>query len=543
MATTRSAPHSATRSATAKKPYVLYALVGVVVLAVIVGVSYRPVLRNMKLKALDTATEANAGFVATDYVRFEGEQIANVLAAIQAKRGPFSAQVRMATEVHSFDALMRLAERSDLTPAQRVQALLAGAEVFNAAQQQRVPLPSALVEWAENGSGNNGDKNPGNNEDADLEAAAFAVAVAYGQATPDPLIPAMVARIANKPGQDPKRVAVALDGLSKLLTEDSVSQALLLLQGPACEATIAHTAIPGQIRSLTRAPLLPTMLTLLDHPRPAVRALALETLGGESLAANVNPKMRAELGPRIANKLNPAAPAVEVAAALKATKGLRLTGAREAVLALLPSRAQLGLPGIDDAWLADCLGRALVLSQPDAERPATDAFIVKLTAALTNPVARPVAAKALAQISDGGFVQLRPALDKLAEYGETPECMAALISMVSKTYARADVAKKCGTDLRSWREFLLKERPRSARAAEIRAYVDAHQEMQRVSMGIEKLTETKDYLDVAGKDLQAWCDDRQFVPPLGLSMPTIEALLHDVKLLHFGVNKAMPGTK
>jgi len=101
----------------------------------------------------------------------------------------------------------------------------------------------------------------------------------------------------------------------------------------------------------------------------------------------------------------------------------------------------------------------------------------------------------------------------------------------------------CGNDLVKWRAFLAKDRPRSLRAVEIRTYVDGHQDMQRVTVGLEKLTATRDYLDIAGKDLQGWCDEKGFVPPLGLTTTAVESLLHDVKLLHFGVTKAMPATK
>ena len=122
-----------------------------------------------------------------------------------------------------------------------------------------------------------------------------------------------------------------------------------------------------------------------------------------------------------------------------------------------------------------------------------------------------------------------------------PECLTALSSLVAKTYARADIANTCGSDLAKWRGYLAKDHPRSLRATEIRTYVDTHQEQQRVSVGRDKLIAARDYLDLAGKDLQAWCDDKTFIPPLGFSKKTIETLLHDVKLLHFGVNKAMPG--
>ena len=522
-------------SAPAKRPVKLYAAVGVAVLAVIAGVGYRPVMRMIKLNALDKAETAVAVAAADDYVRFEGNDATLIADAVRTHRGPFAAQVRMANAIQSFALLMTIAEQPALTPAQRTAALSAGLSIFNAERHRAVALPAALPSWAEQ------------SDDAALalSAMAVAVAVAHGAANLDvdkegAALASLLVRIATKPEQDAQRVAAALDGLAKVATEANLDQILALLAGPLSEQVIAHAALTAQIISLARAPHLPAVIGLLDHPRAPVRALALETLGGVSLAAAANPKTRTQLAQRISAKLISATPAIELAAALKATAGLRLTSAGEAVLALLPARAQLALPGIAETWWAECLGRSLILTQPDTARPASEVLITKIAAALSVTESRPVVAKALSLITDANFVQLRPALDRLAEFGATPECITALTTLVAKTYLRSDIASVCGNDLVKWRGFLAKDRPRSLRATEIRTYVDTHQDQQRVSVGRDKLMAARDYLDLAGKDLQGWCDDKTFIPPLGLSKTTIENLLHDVKLLHFGVTKAMP---
>ena len=509
-------------------------MVGVAVLAVIAGVGYRPVMRMIKLDALDKADAAVAVAAADDYVRFEGNDATLIADAVRAHRGPFAAQVRMANAIKSFALLMTIAEQPALTPAQRTTALSAGLSIFNAESHRAVALPAELPTWAEQ------------SDDAALAQSAMAVAVAHGAANLDvekegAALASLLVRIATKPDQDSSRVTAALDGLAKVATEANLDQVLALLPGPLSEQVMAHAALPAQISSLARAPHLPAVIGLLDHPRATVRAVALETLGGVSLAAAANPKTRTQLAQRISAKLISATPAIELAGALKATAGLRLTSAGEAVLALLPARAQLALPGIAETWWAECLGRSLILTQPDTARPASEVLITKIAAAMSVTESRPVVAKALSLITDANFVQLRPALDRLAEFGATPECLTALTTLVAKTYLRSDVANACGNDLVKWRGFLAKDRPRSQRATEIRTYVDANQDQQRVSVGREKLTAIRDYLGLAGKDLQAWCDDKTFIPPLGLSKTSIENLLHDAKLLHFGVTKAMPG--
>jgi hypothetical protein len=151
-------------------------------------------------------------------------------------------------------------------------------------------------------------------------------------------------------------------------------------------------------------------------------------------------------------------------------------------------------------------------------------------------------AKALGRVTDREFRQLRPALDVLTEHAADPACLAALITLVKKTYDRGDVTSSCGEDPARWRSFLAQDRPRNARVAEIRTYVDTHQDMVRVSVGRPKLKETQAALDAASADLQGWFDDKHFMPPLGLTKVGLERLLNDVKLLHFSVMKAMPGT-
>lgn len=210
-------------AAPAKRPRVLYALAGVAVLGLIAGLSYRPVLRTMKLGALDKAEGTAAAVAAADdYVRFENNDAVLITDAVRAHHGPFAAQVRMAAAIQSFALVMTIAEQPTLTPEQRTAALNAGLSVFNAERHRSVALPADLSTWAEK------------SDDATLALAAMAVAVVHGAANADEAkesaaIASLLVRIATKPEQDPQRVTAALDGLAKVATEANLGQMIALL--------------------------------------------------------------------------------------------------------------------------------------------------------------------------------------------------------------------------------------------------------------------------------------------------------------------------
>jgi hypothetical protein len=64
---------------------------------------------------------------------------------------------------------------------------------------------------------------------------------------------------------------------------------------------------------------------------------------------------------------------------------------------------------------------------------------------------------------------------------------------------------------------------------------------QLVSDGRERLGVSKDYIQAAQADLDAWLSDPQFFPPLGLTRNRIDALNQDVKMLGMNVRKAWAG--
>ncbi|MBA3684445.1 MAG: hypothetical protein H0W72_04305 [Planctomycetes bacterium] len=500
----------------------------VVVLGIAAIASYPAIMRSVYLGRLDKATGAEATAAAKTYVDFVHRSVAHVRNAVRDNRGPVEAQIWMAREAGSYAALVDILERThpEPTPEQRAEALKAAEEIFDRERDGRERHPRSLEAWAKTA------------KERDVAIAAIAlVAKINNDSAPETLC-----AVAGEPGQDPLRVAAALDGLAAIANPDNIGMPLGLLTGNASDAVMAHDALRGRIVASVGADHLERLLGLLGNPIPGIRALALEAMGTISLPDGPEmTKRRQELGEKVAAKLTRDTPPVELAAALKAAKGLRLTGARDAVLALVPIRAQVPLPGIDDRFYSDTLGGAFIFARPDQARVASEDLIGKLTALLDDAGSRIIAADALAMINDPAFLALRPALDKLAALGENPACFTALTALVGKTLNRADVVKSNGRDLDRWQRFLAEDRPRYTRVAEIHAWYVQNKQFQLISDGKKKLTENREYLDKARDDLQAMLDDPKFVPPLGMTLDQVKTALQDVNELGISVRKAWSG--
>lgn len=501
-----------------------------VVIALAIGAiaSYPAIMRSVYLGRLDQATGADVTAAAKTYVDFVHGSVAHVRNAVRDNRGPIDAQIWMAREAGSYAALVDILERThpEPSPEQRAAALEAAVVVFDRERDGRERHPRSLDAWAKTA------------KERDVAIAAVKLVAKIN----DDSAPETLCAVAGEPGQDPLRVAAALDSLATIANPDNIGMPLGLLTGNASDAVMAHDALRGRIVASVGADHLERLLALLGNPIPGIRALALEAMGTISLPDGPEiSKRRQELGEKVAAKLTRDTPPVELAAALKAAKGLRLTGARDAVLALVPIRAQVPLPGIDDRFYSEILGGAFIFARPDQARVASEDLIGKLTALLDDAGSRVIAADALAMISDPAFLALRPALDKLAALGENPACFTALTTLVGKTLNRADVVKANGRDLDRWQRFLAEDRPRYTRVAEIHAWYVQNKQFQLISDGKKKLTENREYLDKARDDLQAMLDDPKFVPPLGMSLDQVKTALQDVNELGISVRKAWSG--
>jgi hypothetical protein len=269
-------------------------------------------------------------------------------------------------------------------------------------------------------------------------------------------------------------------------------------------------------------------------------------------------KKRDDLGKAIATKLTPTTPPTELAAAIKAVRGLRLFGARDAILELSKDIDARKLDGITKVVMAEILGKSLIstLPEPAATKdgkpsPEEDVYrqlhrhgdesIVKLIAGLDDAALRPVAAPALAHIREKSYLPLRDAVDQLAAHGEDDACMDALIAIVTKTYARDDIAKQCGRDKAKWQKFLAADRPRFEKVKEIVDWMAANGQYQYIKDGKERLAKSRDYLTPASEFIDAMLNEPKFLPPLGLTRTRIEGLRQDVKMLGMNVRKAWSG--
>ncbi len=508
----------------------LKTVAALVVVALAVGAiaAYPSVMRSVYLGRLDQATGAGALVAAKAYLDFIHGSTAHVRGAVRDNHGPVEAQIWLARESGSYPALVDILDRThpEADAGQRGAALEAAVAVFAPERDAHERHPRALDAWA--------------TTSPDRGVAINAIRL-IAKIDGDHAVETLCA-VAGEPGQDPLRVAAALDGLAGIVTADTIGMPLGLLAGNASDAVMAHDALRGRIVASVGADQLDRLLGLLGNPIPGVRALALEAMGSISLPDGPEQaKRRQDLGERIAARLTRDTPTVELAAALKAAKGLRLTGARDAVLALVPVRAQIPLPGIDDRFYSDTLGGAFIFARPEAARAASEDLLGKLTALLDDPACRAVAANALAMVHEADFIGLRPALDRLAARGDDPACFAALSALVGKTLGRADVVKANGRDLARWQRFLADDRPRYTRLSEIHAWYVANKQFQLISDGKKKLTENREYLDRARDDLQAMLDDPKFVPPLGMSLDQVKSTLQDVNELGISVRKAWSG--
>ena len=545
-----------------------WVVVGVVVVLAIAGLSYNPVRRSLALSHLDACKDpAKAGeaIAAADaFLVVVGNSASHARVAIINNRGPVEAQIHLAKTLKLFSSLVQISERP-LTDApgaqtpprldlpvisqdQRIAALTAATEVFDESANANDLLPDDLAKWAKDGM-----------LKRELAIAAMRlIAKARPKYAND-----VFSAVANEADQDPLRVNAALDGIGELSDVTNLGFAIGLLSSRVADLAITRTALTDKITRFSNPDHLPRLIELLNSPKDAIRAIAIESMGGVNMRLGDTPehvRRREELGKLITPKLDPATSPVELAAALKAVKALRLSGARDAVLALAPKIKGLMLDGVGEDFLAETLGKSLISSIPDVSsssnaegkksdaqfaaetvRTAGEELIAKLIVGLDNDGTRTVCAKALSLVTETRYLGLRASLDKLAEHGTDDTCFTTLLFLVGKTYGRDDVTKSCGKSLDKWKAFLASDRPRFDRVKEVIDWMAKNGQFQYVKDGKARLTESKDFISKAQEELDSWCQDKAFVAPLGLTKIAIEGLDKDVKMLGLNVRKAWAG--
>jgi hypothetical protein len=517
------------RRAPPPKSYKGMIIAGVIVLAGLTAAfSYTPVMKSIYLSRIAKATGGEAIAAADDYLNFTNRGENSARYAVRRNRGPFEAELHIALEAHSFDALMDLADRHDLPPERLAITLNKAVDMYNRERHANSRFPQDLKEWA------------AKHENRDASIAAIRLLAARNDTGTAELL-CMIARAKD---QDPLRTVAALDGLALITQANNLGHILNLLSTPIADQVMAHSALRAKIVEHANADHLVRCVEMLGHELPGVRALALDALAGPHMSLPDKPEFaqrRQDLGERIKTKLTPETNPIELAAALRAARGLRLNGARDAVLKLVPLAPGMQLPDIDNKFLSETLGARFVFSEPESARAASEELLLKLANALDDPNSREVAANALAVVTDPTFRNLRPGLDKLAAYGTDPVCFNALTTLVAKTFQRQDVVKANGDDLDRWKTFLAQDRPRYDRFQEIYSWFLENKQYQRVSDGKERLKKNKDFIDEASTQITAWQEDPKFVPPIGLTKGQIAALANDMKMLGMSVRKAWSG--
>ena len=564
------------RSSGGYAKFVVFGIVGLLAIGIF---SYGPITRSLALGKLDKATGDDALVAADAYMKLVDNNPSDLRLLVSGTHGPVEAQVHVAKQAKLFSSLVQIAERhlSDPPPGpdgkqsapangaagrlisqdQRILALDAATAIYDSETMKQELLPDDLAMWAKDGR-----------YKIELSIAAIhLMAKAQPKYANDTLL-----SIATATGQDAERIAAAIDAIAGNADAENIGYAITLLGSRVSDLAVSRTKLTDAIAKLASPNQLTSLVGLLSSPKDEVRAIAIEAMGGPHMMLGDSPAdyhKREELGKSITPKLDPKTPPVELAAALKAVKGLRLIGARDAVLALLPKIRTLHLEGISDAFMSDLLGKALITTLQPGDAPAakdkakagsppvdeaqqiaieartqSEDLIGKLIVALDDEASRPIAATALSLIADPSYLTLRSALDQLQAHGNSPECFTALLTLVDKTYNRSDITKLNGKDLEKWKDFLAMDRPRFERVKEIITWMATHRDNLQVGDGHHKaeLGEAKDFIGKAQEELDGWLVDKAFVPPLGLTKTQISSLDNSLKMKGTSVRSAFAGS-
>jgi hypothetical protein len=569
------------KAGTARHPrssggYGRFVVFGLIALVVIGAFCYGPVTRSMALGKLDAAKGDDALLAADAYMKLVDGNPSYLRMLVRDNHGPVEAQVHVAKEAKLFSSLVMICERplSDPPPSmdgkpvagasdaglktvtqdQRILALDAAGAIYQPDAMAAELLPDELAKWAKDGG-----------YKTELSLAAMRLII---KTRPKYAMDTLLS-IATAAGQDAQRTEAAIDAIAALTESDNLGYSINLLGSRVSDLAVSRTKLTDNITKLSSPHNLPSLVALLSSPKDEVRAIAIEAMGGPHMQLGDSPAdyhQREELGKSITPKLDDKTPPVELAATLKAVKGLRLIGARDAVLALVPKLATLHLEGISPAFMSDLLGKALISSGQPADagkdakggpeaaaaavkiaseaRAQSEDLIGKLIAALDDDASRAIAAGALMAITDPSFLSLRAGLDKLLAHGDNPDCFTALTVLVDKTYNRSDVAKACGKELDKWKDFLASDRPHFDRVKEILEWMATHKNNLQIGDGRHKaeLGEAKDYIAKAQEELDAWLMDPKFVSPLGMTKSQITSLVKDLKMKGKDVRSAFAGS-
>lgn len=511
----------------------MYIVIGVVVLGAIAGFSWGPYNLGRKISAMDAAktdaSKMDAALKASDdFLGMVGGNQHRVKDVIIAGHGPVEVQIHLAEKAGLLSQLAAIADRSNITPAQRAAALGSATEIYERDKHASERLPTALSEWAVDAS-----------QTDEVAVAAIKLIARAGRED----APAVLSTIASTAGISDARLTAAFDGLSKHIGMESVGYGIALFVGANRERALGNTQIKDAVAKSSTGQL-EKMLDLAFSDNRELRIWALTCLGehgGLPDAASSDAK-RKTLSSKFAPLLVKSTPPEELAAALKAVKRLALTPSINELLTLVPELNVLALPGVDNGFMSECLGKDFILKGSDAAKAESDLVVKKLSASLADSHKRFVCAGALKLVALVDLPSLRAALDKLAEVGDK-DCVEALKALVGQTYGRADVVKVNGESGEAWKKWLAEDHLQSDRINAIHAWYAENSKTTRVSDGKDKLQASKDFIEKAQTEVSGWLKNAKWVPPLGFTKQPIDELDKQLKMLNKDVGNALAGAK
>lgn len=507
-----------------RKNLIIGSVIGVVAVGLIVlGIAWGPMQRSSQLTAMDACRDPEQSrTLAAAFVGAWGADTGYARAAVQSRRGSIEARVEMCRLGHHRDLLAGLLELPDATIPQRALIVSTLAADWPEGGKGAPRLPAKVGEWA-----------AATETDPALATAAVRLLLAAGPTGADVIL-FKCAVDRSLSGERALAAAEALAAYAERHGGDPVPRLLEAVTGPHRRVLLGSEVIAAAVAGGSTPAHAARLLGLLGEAD--LRALVLGGLSGPRMEVPVaDAAARASFTTALAPYLAADTADAVLAGALRVAKRQRLFEARTLLLALLPRLATKPPAGLERADLADIYGRALVVTTNEATTAAAEDVIAGLSAAIVDPVARPLATAALCKVQESSLRSLRAALDVLAAQTGDAVCRETLNTVVGRIYNRDDIVAAAGRS--TWAAVLASDGKRRARYEAMIAWLAAHADDTTVRAGKEKLTVAQAELKRYREDLLVWQDPRN-PPPMGLSRASIDDLARRVNWTLGMVNKA-----
>jgi len=512
--------------------------------ALVVGMfAWKPVMRGIKVDALaeaDSREEVDRLIneylalvvndpllVRADVMRHEELPFDRKLDVLEAIEEASDGRAKM------FSSAIDLAQRRDISSAQRIRALELADELFDQEQHGREYVPDEIEEWAAQPDRELDER------DRDLSIAAIRLLVTVADLRGVDSYETLEGIVADGT-QDDQVIQAAISGLADLTDEENVGSAIAMLRGDNADMAARNQDLLDAIFNGVRARHLADVMLLQESPIPEVEALGYKAMAGpfvnlgdsdedmatrEKMALVVNERLTQEN-----LEENPGA----VDGLLEVIETHRLAGTREKLLALVPHVFDNDLRD----RFAKILGETFIQKDTEAQEAVSAEVVETLARALDREAERPVAVRALSRLPYrvGG---LPFAVEKLVENIETEGAVAAMGHIVGQLFRRPDLVARLGEDAAKWKEFIEADRPNREKIAEIWAWYEENHKYQRASDGNELLRENYETINAYLDLLVDWLENESY--PLGSTPGEIEEIAHGLKVLKKSVGGSLGG--